>query len=129
MSRKLIIAMIVSIALMIIAVPVLAGGAKNGTYLAWSSGGEKSGYFMTTASGIVHFWSYDRPDGTDVHFIAKPLDKYPNATQCDAGFYHEKLGWTPRPLYNAMYSQYKPTYLTFFADLDLPYLLCGYEIE
>lgn len=117
------------IILLLLSTSVAFAGAKNSWFAAWSWQGEKSGYFQTTGSDIVHMWSYDRPnDEPDIHFVIKPLDKFPDAS-CDEGAIKDSPTWIPKNLYNALYSEYKTGYKTIFPDLYRVYQLCGYPID
>lgn len=131
MYRKSITAIIIVLTLLVIVAPTMVlAGAKNGTFMEWSWQGEKSGYFMPAKSGIVHFWSYDRPDDEpDIHYIVKSLNKFKNATECDEDAFKENPNWKPKNLYNAMYAEYKDDFKAIFPNLYQPYLLCGYAMD
>ena len=131
MIKRISLALILGLLLSIFTMTaVSAGGAKNGEYFDWVSGGNKSGYFKVTGSGIVHMWSYDRPAplSGDVHFIFKPNDKFPNAT-CDVEAVWVKPNYSPAPLYSKLDPEEKTNFLNIFTDLDMGYLGCGYQMD
>lgn len=125
-------------ALLLSAMPALAG-AKNATYLEWywdnpqtPGNGDKSAYFMSTGSGIVHGWTYDHPDFGDARFIYKPLEKFKNAAKegCDDGYLMKNLNWWSKNLWQVMDNQgYKDAFDLIFGGHDAYYLLCIYPME
>lgn len=123
--------------LLIIATSTVLAGADNAAYFDWEWQGNKSGYFQAASSGLVHFWSYDRPTDPpnipyeNVHFIAKPLDKFPGAS-CEEGAVLDQA-WSPRGIYSLLDATEKPAFMEIFGSIPAPglkpYWLCGYPIE
>lgn len=131
MTKKTIISFLSVLLLVAFAAPVFAkGGVKNGTYLEWTWQGNKSAYFMTTGSGIVHAWSYDHPTYDDAKFLFKPLSKFENATEegCDDGYLNENLSWNPDNLYNVMDTDYADSFWDVFDENEDRYMLCIYPM-
>ena len=115
------------VVLLLVSVVTVFAGAKNGILTEWSWRGEKSGYWQTTGSEIVQMWSYDRPEGPDMHYVYKPLDLFPDAS-CEDGATSINATWQPINLYNVTHSMYKSTFMTIFPDLFRVYYQCGSPI-
>ena len=131
MKKIFALSLVVLISLTIVST-AFAGGAKNGDFFDWYWQGYKSGYFKTTGSGLVHMWSYDRPEGSsapgDAHFVFKPLDKFPDAT-CGPDAVWVNHSWKARNVYNLLDATEKASFLLIFPDLDQLYLGCAYQID
>jgi hypothetical protein len=127
---KVLTSTIVAFIFLAAASTVFAGAKNSEVYTEWGWQGEKSGYFQTTGSGIVHLWSYDRPnDEPDIHFVIKPLKRFPHA-ECDEEAIKESATWKPINLYNVQNTDgYKAAFNTIFPELNDTYYLCGYAIE
>ena len=132
MNKIIVVAILVLLLSVLTITMVSAGGATNGEYFDWLLDGARSGYFKATGSGIIHTWSYNRPsassDPGDVHFIFKPLEKFPGST-CDAGAVWVNSNWVARPLYNILDTVEQANYILIFPDLDKHYLGCGYQMD
>jgi hypothetical protein len=91
--KKLIAAGIAGAALLVTALPVLAG-AKNATFVKFTYGTtEYDSYWMTTGSGLVHEWRFDE-GGYDLHFVFKPASKF-EAPDCDTeNLFTSMTNWT-----------------------------------
>lgn len=130
MKKKFFILCLVVI-LMLLSTSVAFSDKKFAVFTQWTwpPGMDKSGFFMTTGSELVHMWSYDKPGGEpDIHFVIKPLDKFPDA-ECDSGAIKDSPTWKPRNLYNVTWLEYKAAFKTVFPNLDRLYHLCGYAID
>ena len=95
MKRRLLTVVLIVLMLAMGAGAVLAGGAKNGTFIRLDQTGHYcEGYFLETGSGIVHEWRNNpecvpyAPYITEaaVHLVFKPADKFPEADCDDSGF-------------------------------------------
>jgi hypothetical protein len=81
----------VVVAVIGMAMPALAGGTNNTTYVKFSpttgsnAGVELDSYWMTSPSGVVHEWRT-----TDSrHFVFKPAGEKFTAPNCDTRLYDE----------------------------------------
>ena len=91
--KKLIAGAVAGVALLVTALPVLAG-AKNATFVKFTYGTtEYDSYWMTTGSGLVQEWRFDE-GGYDLHFVFKPAGKF-EAPDCDTeNLYTSMTNWS-----------------------------------
>jgi hypothetical protein len=88
--KKIFLALVLSLLLLLVASTALAGGIRNTSHVRFYQGGGPwiDSYWLETKSGLLHEWRT-----TDMkHFVFKPLWKFPEA-DCDPDAYNSFL-WT-----------------------------------
>ncbi|MCU0523015.1 MAG: hypothetical protein MUF84_20305, partial [Anaerolineae bacterium] len=101
LKKRLLMLAAVVLHLVTVTGTVLAGGARNGTFVRFNQGPYYcEGYFLATASGIVHEWRDNEECGyvpmtteTSVHIVLKPVTKFEEADCDDDGFLFQVPGW------------------------------------
>jgi hypothetical protein len=108
MNRRLLMLAAVVLLLVTVTGTVLAGGARNGTFVRFNQGPYYcEGYFLATKSGIVHEWRDNEEcgyvpmtDETSVHIVFKPVAKFEEADCDDDGFlFQVPYPWTLNEFY------------------------------